>query len=266
MDGATLRAALREKNRRVYGTMVNFVRNPRAAALFGQVGLDFVVVDTEHAPNGRSEVADAAGAFLSAGVCPLLRVPYTEPHLTVMALDAGFHGVMVPYCETAEEVQAVVSAARLRPLKGELHRLARDEGTFPSDASRDYLAKRNANTVMVIGIESVPAIENLDKILDVEGVDALFIGPNDLSISLGIPLEYNHPRYVEAVDHIMRTAAAHGVAAGPQAQSEAELIDLQTKGARFLVYSSDWRTLGEGYRTVLSAARGTAAGPIRRPS
>jgi 2-keto-3-deoxy-L-rhamnonate aldolase RhmA len=265
MHGATLRAALRGGQQRVYGTMINFVRNPRAAALFGQVGLDFVVVDTEHAPNGRSETADAAAAFLSAGVCPILRVPHTEPHLTVMALDAGFHGVMVPYCETPEEVQAVVSAARLRPLKGALHARARDHGVFPSDASRAYLEKRNADTVVVIGIESVPALENLEKILDVPGVDALFIGPNDLSISLGIPLEYGHPRYVEAVEHIVRAAEARGIAAGPQCQSEAELVAWQEKGARFLVYSSDWRTLGEGYRAVLSAARGTPSGPIRRP-
>jgi 2-keto-3-deoxy-L-rhamnonate aldolase RhmA len=92
--------------------MIDFVRNPRAAALFAQVGLDSAVVDTEHAPNGRSEVAGAAAAFLSAGVCPILRVPHTQPYLTVMAMDAGFRGEMVPYCETPEEVQAVVSAPR----------------------------------------------------------------------------------------------------------------------------------------------------------
>lgn len=265
MNGLELRAALRGGTRRVYGTMINFVRNPRAAGLFGQVGLDFVVVDTEHSPNGRSEVADAAAAFLTAGVCPLLRVPTVEPHLTVMALDAGFHGVMIPYCETVDEVRDVVSAARLRPLKGELHRRARDHGEFPSEATRAYLEKRNASTVVVIGIESVPAVENLEALLAVEGVDGVFVGPNDLSISLGVPLDYQHPRYVEAVEYVVRTAEARGVAAGPQCQTAEELIEWQEKGARFLVYGSDWRTLGEGYRSALGAARGAPIAPVQRP-
>jgi 2-keto-3-deoxy-L-rhamnonate aldolase RhmA len=265
MNGAALRAALRGGNQRLYGTMINFVRNPRQAALYGQTGLDFVVVDQEHSPNSRSEVGDAAAAFLTAGVCPLLRVPTIEPYLAVMALDAGFHGVMVPYCETAEEVRSMVSLARLRPLKGKLFNQARDEGKFPSEAARTFIEKRNANTVMVIGIESVPAIENLESILAVEGVDAIFVGPGDLSLSLGIPNEFTHPRYIEAVEYVVRTSEAKGIAAGPQCQNEAELLEWQGKGARFLLFGADWRTMGEGYRSAVNAAKGTQAGPIVRP-
>jgi 2-keto-3-deoxy-L-rhamnonate aldolase RhmA len=265
MNGASLRAALRGGTQNAYGTMINFVRNTRQAALFGQVGLDFVVVDQEHSPNSRADVGDAAQAFLEAGICPLLRVPTIEPYLAIMALDAGFHGVMVPYCETAEEVRSMVGAARLRPLKGKLYHEALNEGKFPSEAARQFLEKRNANTVMVIGIESVPAIENLESILAVEGVDALFVGPGDLSLSLGIPNEYSNPRYIEAVEYVVRTSEAAGVAAGPQCQTEAELLEWQGKGARFLLYGADWRTMGEGYRSALSAAKGVKSAPVVRP-
>ena len=104
-----------------------------------------------------------------------------------MALDAGAQGILAPYCETVDEVKEVVGAAKWRPLKGELVRKAVDAGEFPSAATKDYLAARNANNVCIIGIESVPAIENLENILKVRDIDAIFVGPNDLSITLGIP-------------------------------------------------------------------------------
>jgi 2-keto-3-deoxy-L-rhamnonate aldolase RhmA len=265
MNGAQLRAKM-HGGEAVYGTMINVARNLRGAAVFGQLGFDFAIVDTEHSPNGRSETADAAASYLAAGVCPLIRVPTTEPHGVVMALDAGFHGVLVPYCETAEEVRAIVASARLRPLKGVLHRRARDQGQFPSDATRTYLEKRNADVVIVIGIESVPALENLEEILAVDGVDALFVGPNDLSVSLGIPDQYDDPRYVEAVDRVVSVAQSHGVPAGPHCFTEDQLSLWHDKGARFVMYSSDWRALGEGHRMGLSKVRGRAIGPVRRPA
>jgi 2-keto-3-deoxy-L-rhamnonate aldolase RhmA len=264
MNGAQLRAAMRG-GATVWGTMLNFARTVRGMSLYGQLGFDFAIVDTEHTPNGRSESADAAVALLGAGVCPIIRVPQSEPHTTVMSLDAGFHGVLVPYCETAAEVRAVVNAGRLRPLKGNLHARARDTGTFPSDATRAYLEQRNENCVMIIGIESVPAVENLDAILDVEGVDAIFIGPNDLSVSLGIPDELQHPRFIETVEHVVTTAQRRGIPAGPHCFTEEHLAFWQAKGARFALFSTDWRALGEGYRTVLTRVRGTAIAPIRRP-
>ena len=265
MNGAQLRARLHGDGP-VYGTMINVARNLRGAAVLGQLGFDFAIVDTEHSPNNRSESADAAAAYLAAGVCPLIRVPSTEPHGVVMALDAGFHGVLVPYCETAGEVRAVVAAARLRPLKGALHVRARDHGEFPSDATRAYLEQRNADVVIVIGIESVPALEHLDEILEVDGVDALFVGPNDLSVSLGIPDQLDHPRYVEAVEHVVAAAQRRGIAAGPHCFTQEALVRWRASGARFMMFSSDWRALGEGYRAVLSAVRGREIGPVRRPA
>jgi 2-keto-3-deoxy-L-rhamnonate aldolase RhmA len=265
MNGKELRAAMSGEEA-VYGTMINVARNTRGASVFGQLGFDFAIVDTEHSPNGRSEVADAALAFMAAGVCPIIRVPNSEPHATVMALDAGFHGVLVPYCETAQEVRTVVNAGRLRPLKGALHVTARDEGKFPSDATRDYLEKRNTNVVMIIGIESVPAVENIEKILDVGGIDAIFVGPNDLTVSLGIPDQYDNPRYVEAVEHVIAAAQKRHVAAGPHCLTDEQLLHWRGRGARFLLYSSDWRAMGEGYRSALSQARGKEIGPVKRPA
>jgi len=257
MNGAQLRAKM-QSGTPVWGTMLVYARILSAASVYGQLGFDFAIVDSEHSPNGRSELADMGAALLAAGVCPVVRVPHTEPSATIMALDAGFHGVLVPYCETAAQVKAVVNAARLRPLKGALHDRARDGGGFPSDATERYLQQRNANVVMIIGIESVPAVENLESILDVPGVDAIFVGPNDLSVSLGVPDQFDHPRYVEAVEHVIATAQARGIPAGPHCFNEEALLRWHGTGMRFVLFSADVRALADGYRGTLAKVRGTA--------
>lgn len=262
MNGAQLREKTR-KGETIFGTMTSLVRNPRWAGIYGRLGFDYVIVDTEHSPTGRTEAADMAFAFLGAGICPVIRVPNTEPHQAIMALDAGFHGVLVPYCESADEVRAVVHASRMRPLKGVLHDRARDRGELPSDASRTYLEGRNKNVFMIIGIESVPAVDALDSILDVGGIDAIFIGPNDLSISLGVPDEYTHPRFLEAVEHIIATSQKRGVPAGGHWQSESDVERWMAKGSRFILFSSDARALTEGYRGSLNKLRGAAVGQMQ---
>lgn len=269
MSGTTLKEILRDGGA-IHGTMVNCLRDPPLAAIFGQLGFEFAVLDTEHSPNDRGHVADAAAAYLAAGVCPIVRVPTTVPAEVIMALDGGAHGVLVPYCETPEEVRAVVTAARVRPLKGALLNNVLGGGALPNDVTRDYLARRNANVVVFIGIESVPAVENLDSILDAGaeagGIDAFMIGPNDLSISLGIPEQYDHPRYVEAVEHIVNVAGARGVAAGPHCMTADQAALWRDKGARFMLLSSDWRALAEGYRSILARVRGATATVIRKPA
>ncbi|MDP9373035.1 MAG: aldolase/citrate lyase family protein [Chloroflexota bacterium] len=262
MNGAQLRETMHNGGT-IYGTMTSFVRNPRWASVYGRLGFDYIIVDTEHSPTGRSEAADLAAAFLGAGICPVIRVPHSEPHAAIMALDAGFHGVLVPYCETPEEVKAVVHAARLRPLKGALHDRVRDAGEFPSEATQRYLEGRNADVVVIIGIESVPAVENLERILDVGGIDAIFIGPNDLSITMGIPDEYTHPRFVETVEHIINTAQRRGIPGGAHWQTEEQVDFWQARGSRFILYSSDARALTEGYRAALNKFRGGTVGQMR---
>ena len=158
MNGMQLRAAM-AAGQPIWGTMIVSLGGGRAGAARSLRGapFDYAIVDSEHSPNARSELADMGAALLAAGVCPIVRVPHTEPHETVMALDAGFHGVLVPYCETVAQVSAVVSVARLRPLKGGLQTRVREAGEFPSEATREYLEKRNANTVVIIGKSVQPA-------------------------------------------------------------------------------------------------------------
>ena len=261
MNGAELREAMRS-GRTVYGTMVTMVTGPRWGAVFGRLGFDYIIIDTEHSPYGRDQVADLATTFRTAGIAPIVRIPYPEPYHARMAVDAGAHGILAPYVESPEEVRQVVAAARYRPLKGALlEQAGGGDGAGPGGPDGDvlgYLERFNQNHVVIVGIESVPAIERLDEILSVPGIDATFIGPHDLTISLGIPEQYDHPRFQEAVSHIIATSQAKGIPAGGHWFQLEQVRRWQGEGSRFILYSSDGRALSEGYRRDLDALKGAA--------
>jgi len=232
----------------VYGTMISLGRNPRWSSAFSNFGLDYAILDTEHAARSRSEVADYLAAFRYSGVVPIVRVPIPASHYVTMYLDAGAQGVLAPYCETVEQVKEVVAATKWRPLKGELAEKAVNTGEFPSPATKEYLEDRNRNNVCIIGIESVPAITNLENILEVDGIDAVFVGPNDLSITLGVPDQYDHPDYEAALREVISKCQA----AETPVLIHHQTVELTQKwlreGARFVLYSSDASTLHNGFR------------------
>ena len=232
----------------VYGTMISLGRNPRWSPAFSNFGIDDAILDTEHSARSRSEVADYLAAINYSGVVPIVRVPIPASHYVTMYLDAGAQGVLAPYCETVEQVKEVVAATKWRPLKGELAERAVETGELPSPATKEYLENRNRNNVCIIGIESVPAISNLENILEVDGIDAVFVGPNDLSITLGIPDQYDHPDYEAALREVISKCRA----AETPVLIHHQTIELTQKwlreGARFVLYSSDARTLHNGYR------------------
>ncbi len=247
MAGIDLREKL-ENGGIVYGTMLSLSRNPRWARAIGQLQFDYVIIDNEHSAYSRGEVADFISAINTTGTTSIIRIPIPSSHYVTMALDAGAHGVLVPYCETVEEVKEVVAAARWRPLKGALVDKVMDTGEFPSEASREYLQERNRNTVVMIGIESVPAAENLEKILEVGGIDAVFVGPNDMSITMGIPDQYDHPDFEEMLRFVIRTSAAQNIPVAVHLQS----VELSKKwiqeGVRFVLHKTDVGALHEGFQ------------------
>lgn len=210
MNGAELKAALQAGNR-VCGTMFAITRVGAGDERLAEMGLDYVIVDNEHAPYSRSETADWVKKLASLGMVPIVRVPIPASHYVTMALDAGAQGVLTPYVETVEQVREVVGAAKYLPLKGEALQRAVENGQFPSAETRSFLEDRNKNNVLIIGIESVAAMERLEELISVPGVDAAFVGPNDLTIQLGCPAQYHDPKYIEAVDRIYETCTAKGI-------------------------------------------------------
>ena len=254
MNGQQLKEKVRSGGV-VYGTMLSLIRNPRWSTPMGALGLDFVINDSEHNPRDRSEISDLLAGLSGTGLVPLVRIPYPQYHLAAMALDAGAQGVLAPYCETVDEVKEVVGAARWRNLKGAFLSRAMDTGEFPSEATKSFLEERNRNNVCIIGIESVPAIDNLPDILRVEGIDAIFVGPNDLTTSLGVPGQVEHPAYVAAVRQIIGLCKERNTPVLVHHQTLALTTRWLREGARFVLFSSDTLSLQRVYREDFSAIK-----------
>src|SRR5690606_3918374 len=150
-------------------------------------------------------------------------------------------GVIAPYLETAEQVRQLVGAVKYKPVKGEklLHRLTEKKAFEPTLA--DYIHQQNQENVLIVNIESVPAMEALDEILSVEGLDGVLVGPHDLSCSLGIPEQYQHPLFIESVETIIRKAKARKVGAGihmwEEVGAEQEILWAK-KGANLIMHSN----------------------------
>lgn len=258
MNGQELKAALGD-GQRVYGTMFVVTRAGHGDHRLREMGLNYVIVDNEHAPFSRSETAAWMRKLSQAHLVPVVRAPIPASHYVTMALDAGAQGVLAPYVETVEQVREVVGAAKWLPLKGDAVRRAVAEGEFPSEETRKHLEERNRNNVLIIGIESVAAMERLDDLLSVPGVDAAFVGPNDLSIQLGVPADYHHPRYLEAVDHIYDTCRARGVPLVIHFFTYEMAQPWIEKGVRFVLFGSDRRGIGDQMKADFEFLRGLPA-------
>ncbi|MBI5768627.1 MAG: aldolase [Verrucomicrobia bacterium] len=261
MTPQTLRAALRA-GRPVVGTLI-VADSPRWPASVAQIGLDFVFIDTEHIAIDRASLSWMCQTYAALGLPPIVRIPSPDPYAATMALDAGAAGVVAPYVETVEQVQALRGAVKLRPIKGAKLQAAL-EGTTPLEPTLvDYQRTRAAENVLIINIESRPALENLDALLAVEGVDAALIGPHDLSCSLGVPENYDAPEFDAAVRAIARGARARGVGAGIHSwMGVAREASWAWDGMNLFIHSADIiamrQTLGVEVRELRAALGGAA--------
>jgi 2-keto-3-deoxy-L-rhamnonate aldolase RhmA len=168
----------------------------------------------------------------------------------------SFDGVVVPYVEDVEHARRLAAAAVYRPLKGAaLDRLIK-EGKWPSDKTRDYIEDdRCANTVFVPMIESLRGIENLDEICSIPGVNAIFVGPNDLTTTMGIPNEYDHPDLIAQLKRIIDVSERCHVAAGCWFGTRAQALRTIRQGARFVVFSNDGLMIKEAMEAGFAELR-----------
>jgi 2-keto-3-deoxy-L-rhamnonate aldolase RhmA len=212
MNGKELREAL-HSGQRVYGTMI-VSTSPHWPAAVKSTGADFVFIDTEHIAIERTQLAWMCQTYRALGLAPIVRIPSPDPYEATVALDNGANGVLAPYIETVEQVQRLRGAVKLRPLKGQvLEEVLSGKRELDAELS-EYINNRCAENVLLINIESAPAIAALDQLLAVPGVDAVQVGPHDLSCNLGVPEHFDHPRFEEAIQTIIAKARAHNVGAG----------------------------------------------------
>ena len=238
MTKKELSLALRD-GRRVYGTLI-VSASPRWPEAVKNCGVDFVFIDTEHIPIDRATLSWMCRTYGAMGLCPIVRIPSPSPADACKVLDGGAGGIVAPYVESAEQVRELVGATKLRPLKGRLMDAALRDPDALGPRLKDYLNDFNSGAILVVNIESVPAIENLDAILAVGGLDAVLIGPHDLSVSLGIPEAYGDAAFDRAVRDIIQRARSRNVAVGIHFWENMELeLEWAKAGANLIVHSGD---------------------------
>ena len=257
MDGETLKQTLKQGGR-VFGCMLSAMASTRFAGALKGSSLDYAIIDTEHGSRDRAEIQQLCTMLRQADITSVVRVPVPKAEWVAMALDAGAAGVLVPYCETVSEVEAVVATAKWHPLKGAYLQRAIREDELPSEASRAYLERRHRHNFVVIGIESVPAYENLANILAVGNIDGVFIGPNDMSTSLGIPDDYSNPKYVDVVRDIIRQCEAQNVPVMVHQQTHETSSMAIELGARFVLHAMDSNILQRALQNEFNALRQVA--------
>ena len=255
MKANELRRLLHEGERTVLGTCV-VSPSTKWPGLVASCGLDFVFIDTEHIALNRETVSWMCRTYTAMGIPPLVRIPTQDPDDATVALDDGAAGVIIPYVEDPEVVRSMVGASKLRPLKGERARRALD-GEELEPELQSYIENHNSDHILLTNIESVPAMDRIDEILSQQGLDCVLIGPHDLSTSLGVPEQYDHPRFLEACAFILGKARTAGIGAGIHhwlaPEKQVQFVEM---GANLLIHKADAIFLSEGLRDELSQIRG----------
>jgi 2-dehydro-3-deoxyglucarate aldolase/4-hydroxy-2-oxoheptanedioate aldolase len=204
-----LRATLGAGGRGV-GTMVAEFRQPAVMQLLANAGFDFVIIDGEHGPFGPETVADLARAAVAHGVTPIVRVPACDYVPIAQALDAGAQGVMVPRIMGVEDAADAAAIATYPPVGRRGSAMGRGHTVFRGGEVSSLMAAMNAERLVVIQIETLPSLEACEQIAALDGVDVLFVGPNDLSIALGVPGQLTHPLVEGAIERVAAACRAAG--------------------------------------------------------
>lgn len=211
--------------------------SPMIVEMLGGGGFDFVIVDAEHSQIGRDTLENLVRAGDAADMPVLVRVPTGESHWIASALDCGAAGIVVPRVGTADEARAVVQASRYPPIGQRGFGLSRATGY--GLRAQEYLRGANENLLVVVQAESAEAVENIDEIAAVPGIDVIFIGPNDLALSLGCPGRQDDPRLTGAIETILAAGKVHGVHIGILQMDIADIPPSAARGFSFFAATGD---------------------------
>ena len=230
-----------------------------SAEVMAHQGWDTLTIDLQHGVIDYAAMVPMLQAISTTHTVPIVRVPWLEPGILMKALDAGAYGVICPMINTREDAQRLVHYTHYAP-QG-----TRSFGPIRASlyGGTDYPRHANTTIVTFAMIETAQALDNLDAILSVEGLDAIYIGPSDLSLSLGCKPVFDdvEPPVQKAIEHIVARAKAHGVVAGIH-NGRADVARARVAlGFRFVTLGSDARLLAAGSQELLAAMRDTAALP-----
>ena len=227
-----------KKGENVIGTFIKST-DVTTVEVIGLCGYDFVIVDNEHTVMGKETMANILRIADAADMIASVRIRETSEAQIRQALDTGAMGVMVPMTSTKREVMDVVAYAKYAPMGVRGYSASHRAAAYGFMDAAEYARVANQETMVACYCETKAAIDNLDEILTVEGLDIVFIGPFDLSQALGVTGNPSHPIVQNAINDIARKSRAAGKVAGTIASDPAQAKDLFSRGIQYVCMSSD---------------------------
>lgn len=227
------------------------------AEILAMAGYDWVVIETEHTAIDVSEVLSLISAIEQRGSIPIVRLAWNDPIQAKAVLDSGAAGVIVPMINTKAEAELAVRMTKYPPLGFRGVGLARAQGYGVN--FDPYIKKANESSLLLLQIEHKDAVLNIDEILSVPGIDGIFIGPYDLSMSLGIPGDLYHPDMIDAQKRVLEAALNRGLIAGIHCVQPAQALqDCRAaimQGYQFIALGTDILFLGDSARLLQRECR-----------
>lgn len=228
--------------------------DPAFIETMGYAGADYVIIDLEHGPNSVQSVQNLIRGAQVAGIMPIVRVKESCASVMSEVLDIGAGGIQVPQITTREEAENVIKRTKFAPV-GErgVCRFVR-AAQYSAKNRFEYFKDAN-NTVTILQIEGQEGIDNLDDIISVEGIDVIFIGPYDLSQSLGVAGQIDHPMVEKKMLEIIKSCAEKGITVGTFVDTVENARKWQKLGVKYISYSVDMGIFYEAMRDILKSIR-----------
>ena len=271
MNGEQIRQCLHD-GQSIYGTHIAIGSSYTAfSMILAMAQMDFAFFCAEHQPLDRAETSALCRMSANCGISPIVRIPYPSATEAAKALDAGAQGIVAPYVETVEQVREMAGAVHYRPVKGKMLREFLSGERKPDPKTTEFFKRFNRHNYLIIGVESVAAYDNLESLISIDGVDGVFIGPHDMSVSLEIPEEWGNAKFHDVIDDIVARCRAAKVGVGvhmPPGIFSVERVKrllslgmnwiLDGSDAAWAVHSLNERRRAMGLKPALSAGTETA--------
>lgn len=233
----------------VIGTW-SIMSSPMVVDVIASAGVDFIIIDSEHGPVGFETAQSMAMVCESRQVSPVMRVSGINEAEILKALDIGCHCVQVPNVKSAQSVRQVVGFSKYPPIGERGFSPFTRAGQYSHETSPNYTGKANDNTLVAIHIEGKDAVDNIASIVAEPGLDIVFVGLFDLSKSLGIPGQVEHPSVMELLERVVSKASEHGKYVGTIATSHEQSVRYVDMGVKYITYSVDCEILSRSYRAI----------------
>jgi len=248
-----------EAGKVVIGTMLQELRSPAVPMVLSNVGFDFIFIDMEHGAFNMETVADLIKVTRLTGMTPLVRVPNLEYHLIARCLDAGAQGFMVPRIENRKQAELAVSYSKYPPQGERGCSINKGHNDYQSESLIPFVQKANQQNFVILQIERKGAIENLEDILSVPGIDGAILGPNDLAVSYGVPNDLESEIMIKAFQKVVDTGNKYNVFTGMHVANLESLKKWMKRGMRIITYNTDLGFLKAASSDGLKKLREAAA-------